>query len=80
MIAILDELTDPRLVDLDAGADDLTHTVCDCMLLTPGVRQIAMCGLDVTEDELNLDPPPEEECVVCRELDEANVPCARCGR
>lgn len=67
MLMIFDELTDPKIIDTDAG-DDLDHIYCK--LCYPN-GELALCGVDVS-DANEYDGgwlPDDNLCVVCDDLD-----------
>jgi hypothetical protein len=64
----------PELAD-----DDLVHMFC--CLEEVGSIGPSLCGTDVSEREADSveDTPPEQVCVVCRQLDESSY-CPNLGR
>jgi uncharacterized protein (DUF1778 family) len=87
--AVLDATRDPFLLALEQAvntaaarataapaadssttpASELTHRYC-CD------ENLALCGLDITE--LGEARPGEQDCVVCEDLDEADIACPQC--
>lgn len=54
------------------SSDDLNHIYCPCD------PDIALCGTDISDYAFAEDD--ETDCVVCTDLEDADAPCARCGR
>ncbi|WP_086846956.1 hypothetical protein [Amycolatopsis kentuckyensis] len=64
------ELTEPQVVDSGTGGKfEMVHLVCDCD------ETKSLCGVDVAVDVDSSDP--EDECVVCQDLQQFD--CERCG-
>lgn len=49
----------------NAGAEDIVHEWC-CD------DSVALCGADITDEPIVPDPSPQEMCVVCVDLYEAD--------
>ena len=68
MVSAVEERLAEAVEEAVAG-DDMTHMTC-CR------ENVALCGADLTGwEDCDCDPRPEERCIRCDFIDEAELPC-----
>lgn len=58
---------------LDSGDDNLCHLYC-CD------ENLSLCGADLSTTPIDLNPAPEDECIVCHSIEDTAAACPGCAQ